>query len=97
MRPFQSPAPPIAAADTPLAVVAAEAERLWAERDRRIAALQFEQAAARTHSPSEQVAFRLDAWLVKHPEACATAADYPGWAEQFAAISKAHSGTEAAS
>jgi hypothetical protein len=55
-----------------------------------VAALSFEEAAARTHSPSDQIAFHLDAWLVEHPEACATAADYPGWADEFAAIKAAH-------
>jgi hypothetical protein len=62
--------------------------------ERRVAAWHFEQAAAKTHSPSDQIAFRLDAWLVTHPTACATSADYPGWAEQFAAIKAAHSSKE---
>ncbi|MEU9310925.1 hypothetical protein [Streptomyces sp. NPDC048256] len=84
---------PIAALNMPLDDVAAEAERMWAERDRRVAALHFEQAAARTASPSDQIAFHLDAWLVKHPDACATADDYPDWPAQFAAIKAAHSST----
>jgi hypothetical protein len=67
------------------------------ELEQRITALQFEQAAAKTHSPSEQIAYRLDAWLVTHPTACATGDDYPGWAEQFAAIKAAHSSKESAS
>lgn len=86
MKAFQTPAPPITAADTPLPVLQAE-----------LAACRFEEAAARTASPSEQIAYRLDAWLVRHPDACATAADYPGWAEQFAAIKAAHSGEGEAS
>jgi hypothetical protein len=37
-------------------------------------------AAARTHSPSDQLAYRLDGWLVTHPDApVSTAADYPNW------------------
>lgn len=69
----------------PLPVVEAEAERLWAERDRRIAAVHFRQAAERTNSPSDRIAFSHDAWLVTHPEACATEADYPDFAEWVAA------------
>lgn len=86
LKAFQSPAPPIAAADVPLPVLEAE-----------LAAAAFEQAAARTASPSDQIAFRLDAWLVTHPTACATSADYPDWPAQFAAIKAAHSTPEAAS
>ncbi|WP_109000837.1 hypothetical protein [Streptomyces rishiriensis] len=82
MKAFQSPAPPITAADTPLPVLEAE-----------LAAVAFERAAARTASPSEQIAYHLDAWLVTHPDACATSADYPEWAAQFAAIKAAHSST----
>ena len=51
----------------------------------------FLAAAARTASPSEQIAYHLDAWLITHPKACATDADYPGWGAQFAAIKAAHS------
>ncbi|MDF2707046.1 MAG: hypothetical protein K0R62_2698 [Nonomuraea muscovyensis] len=66
--------------DVPLPVLEAE-----------LAAASFEQAATRTASPSEQIAYRLDAWLVTHPDVCATAADYPDWPAQFAAIKAAHS------
>ncbi len=84
---------PISALDVPAAAVEAEALRMWQERDRRVAALHFEQAAAHTHSPSDRIAFRLDAWLVKHPdEVQAATADYPDWPAQFAAIQAAHSG-----
>ncbi|MFF1544142.1 hypothetical protein [Streptomyces sp. NPDC058291] len=72
--------------DTPLPVVEAD-----------VAAAQFEWAAAHTASPSEQIAYRLDAWLVKHPDACATADDYPDWPAQFAAIKAAHSSPQEAS
>ena len=72
---------PIAAVDVPLPVVEAEAV--------------FLQAAARTKSPSEQIAFRLDAWLVTHPNEVKKAADvYPDWPAQFAAIKAAHSSAE---
>ncbi|MFC9285682.1 hypothetical protein [Streptomyces sp. NPDC057052] len=63
--------------------------------EQRVAAAHFEQAAARTSSPSEQIAYRLDAWLVTHPDVCATAEQYPDWPAQFAAIKKAHSSKEA--
>lgn len=49
----------------------------------------FLAAAARTNSPSDRLAFLLDAQLVHHPEVCATEADYPEWAAQFAAARKA--------
>ncbi|MFJ5973574.1 hypothetical protein [Streptomyces sp. NPDC093060] len=75
----------ISALDVPLPVVEAEAERLWQERDRRIAALHFRQAAEHTNSPSDRIAFSHDAWLITHPEACATDRDYPGFAEWVAA------------
>lgn len=84
---------PIAALDVPVEAVAAEADRMWAERERRVAALHFEQAAASTASPSEQIAYRLDAWLVKHPDDVRAAEAYPDWPAQFAAIKAAHSST----
>ncbi|MFF7184652.1 hypothetical protein ACFZAR_05335 [Streptomyces sp. NPDC008222] len=43
-------------------------------------------ARARTHSPSDQLAYALDAWLVEHHEApLSTNADYPAWAAALAA------------
>lgn len=58
--------------DVPLPVVEAEAA--------------FLQAAERTCSPSDRIAFRLDAWLVTHPKAPVSRdADYEGWAEWIAA------------
>ncbi|GAA3113501.1 hypothetical protein [Streptomyces echinatus] len=45
----------------------------------------FLAAAARATDPKDQLVYQLDAWLVRHPEACATDADYPGWAEYIAA------------
>jgi hypothetical protein len=52
---------------------------------REAAAASFRQAAERTHSPSDRLAFSYDAWLVTHPDACAKDADYPGFAEWVAA------------
>lgn len=37
------------------------------------------EAAARTESPSDRLAYVHDAWLLTHPEACSTSADYPNW------------------
>lgn len=86
------PAGPVREVDVPLDDRAAEAQRIWAERERRVAALHFEQAADRATDPSEQIAYRLDAWLVKHPDDVrAAAAAYPDWPAQFAAIKAAHS------
>lgn len=76
---------PIAALDVPLPVVEAEAARLWAERDRRVAALHFRQAAEHTNSPSDRLAFYLDARLIRDQAPVSTDADYPGWAELIAA------------
>ena len=69
----------------PLAEVEAEAERLWAERDRRVTALNFRAAAARTHSPSDRIAFLLDAVLVRNQVRVSVDDDYPGFAEWVAA------------
>ncbi|MFJ2568885.1 hypothetical protein ACIOYT_00495 [Streptomyces halstedii] len=37
-------------------------------------------AAAVTHSPSDRIAYANDLYLLTHPEACSTTADYPDWA-----------------
>lgn len=59
----------IAALDTPTAQVEANAR-----------VLTLAAAEARTHSPSDRIAFRLDEWLVTHPDApVSTGADYPNW------------------
>ncbi|MGW5431844.1 hypothetical protein ACWET9_32295 [Streptomyces sp. NPDC004059] len=65
---------------TPLPVVEVEAERLGTVRDRRLAALRFRQAAGRTTDPKEQLVYRLDAKLIRHPELLATDDSYPGFA-----------------
>ncbi|MGY0062755.1 hypothetical protein ACWY4P_40520 [Streptomyces sp. LZ34] len=62
----------IAALDVPAEQVAAEARAL---DDCRV----LRDAMAATHSPSDRIAYAYDQWLVTHPEACPTAADYPGW------------------
>ncbi|MDX2761616.1 hypothetical protein [Streptomyces europaeiscabiei] len=37
-------------------------------------------AAERSHSPSDRIAYALDEWLVRHPEApVSTEKTYPGW------------------
>lgn len=37
-------------------------------------------ALAATHSPSDQLAYRLDLWLVSHPDAPVSRdTDYPNW------------------
>jgi hypothetical protein len=49
----------------------------------------FLAAAARAADPKDQLVYRLDAKLVRHPELLATEADYPEWAAQFAAAREA--------
>lgn len=49
------------ALDVPREQLEAEAREIWAERDRRVAALNFRAAAQRTNSPSDRLAFYLDA------------------------------------
>jgi len=67
---------PIAALDVPRDDVEADAV--------------FRLAAERTHSPSDRLAFLLDAQLVHHPELLATDKSYPGWAEHIAALQAAN-------
>lgn len=44
------------------------------------------EAAAHTHSPSDLIAYQIDAWLIGHTDSeCSTDATYPGWAEHIAA------------
>jgi hypothetical protein len=64
---------------TPTALsLGAQAEDEQAERDRLAVAVLVE-AAARTHSPSDRLAYSMDQALVTHPEWCSTNADYPDW------------------
>ncbi|MEV5944493.1 hypothetical protein [Streptomyces sp. NPDC051994] len=39
-----------------------------------------------THSPSDQIAYAGDLFLIAHPEACTTDASYPGWAKRLAEL-----------
>lgn len=40
-----------------------------------------------TYSPSDRIAYALDARLLAHPGCCSTDADYPGWVPgQHAAV-----------
>jgi hypothetical protein len=47
--------------------------------ERQNAARSFLEAREHTASPSEQIAYALDARLVLHPGAVATEKDYPDW------------------
>ncbi|MFJ9037897.1 hypothetical protein ACIRF8_15055 [Streptomyces sp. NPDC102406] len=55
-------------------------DRPAAEVEADVRRLTLVAAEARTHSPSDLLAWRLDEWLVTHPDApVSTAADYPNW------------------
>ncbi|MFE0692839.1 hypothetical protein [Streptomyces sp. NPDC058869] len=43
-------------------------------------------ALAKTHSPSDRIAYANDLFLLTHPEACSTDADYPEWPAQVAEL-----------
>ncbi|MEU8829427.1 hypothetical protein [Streptomyces sp900116325] len=59
----------IAALDVPLSDV-----------EQQLACAPLLAALATTHSPSDALAYRLDLFLVTHPDApVSTEADYPGW------------------
>ncbi|MFD9070590.1 hypothetical protein [Streptomyces lasiicapitis] len=85
--------------DRPAAEVSADAQRLAGGSApaepvpskqeiirRRRACRVLRDARAATHSPSDRIAYALDERLLAHPEAVATEADYPGWAERIAAL-----------
>ncbi|MGW5582818.1 hypothetical protein [Streptomyces sp. NPDC003857] len=57
----------------------AHGREVWAERDRRVAALTLRQAAERTHSPSDRIGDSLAAHLVREQIPVSTDQDYPGW------------------
>lgn len=65
----------IAALDMPHETVAAEA-----------ACLVLRQAATKTNSPSDQLAYANDQYLITHPKACSRDEDYPGWADHVAKL-----------
>ncbi|MER6350567.1 hypothetical protein ABT186_01620 [Streptomyces sp. NPDC001634] len=69
---------------------AVEAEQIWAERDRRVAALTLRQAAERTHSPSDRIGDSLAAFLVREQIPVSTDDTYPGWVEHIAALQAAN-------
>jgi hypothetical protein len=74
---FQSPPPRIERADVPLSTLAADLKRLVA---RQRACQLLADAADHSNSPSDRIAYALDAWLITHPEApVSTLADYPNW------------------
>lgn len=49
-----------------------------ADLDVPLPVLTLQVAAARTHSPSDRIAYAIDEWLITHPDApVSTEADYP--------------------
>ncbi|MFD9463529.1 hypothetical protein [Streptomyces sp. NPDC060027] len=92
MKPFQTVPPRIEQADVQLSTLR---ERMAADVRETVARQQacqlLAEAAAHTASPSDRIAYALDAWLVTHPNApLATAADYPAWAAEMAARENAN-------
>lgn len=68
---------PIVDLDVPLSQVQASIRALVA---RQRACQTLADAAAHSQSPSDRLAYAMDAWLVTHPDApLSTDADYPGW------------------
>jgi hypothetical protein len=65
----------IAALDTPAAQVEANAR-----------VLTLHAAYRKANSPSDRIAFRLDEWLVTHPDVAYANPAPAGWAEHIAAI-----------
>ncbi|MEU3432294.1 hypothetical protein [Streptomyces sp. NPDC006863] len=57
-----------------------------ADLELQIACETTRKALARTHSPSDRIAYANDLFLLTHPEACSTDADYPEWPAQVAAL-----------
>ncbi|HEY9408495.1 MAG TPA: hypothetical protein VIP77_02845 [Jiangellaceae bacterium] len=71
-----APILPIAAVDVQLPVVEAQIT----------AVATLDAACVRTKSPSDQLAYRLDGYLVTHPDAPVSVdADFPAWAAALAA------------
>jgi hypothetical protein len=71
-----APILPIAAVDVPLRVLEAQLA----------AVATLDAACGRTKSPSDQLAYRLDGYLVTHPDAPVSVdRDYPAWAAALAA------------
>jgi hypothetical protein len=91
---FQSPPPPITRADVRLSTLREQVAAIVAgQRNARILA----EAAEHSHSPSDRLAYQLDAWLVRHPDApVAQISDYPAWAAEMAARETANRAARAA-
>ncbi|MEU8642328.1 hypothetical protein AB0C91_10460 [Streptomyces sp. NPDC048674] len=87
-RAFQKPAPRIEQADVPLATLQQQvAAIVTGQRNAQL----LTEAADRTASPSDRLAYQLDAWLVRHPNApVAQLADYPAWAAEMTARENAN-------
>ncbi|MEV0322993.1 hypothetical protein ACIBKX_33015 [Streptomyces sp. NPDC050658] len=78
MTKTSSPPWDIAALDVPAAEVAAEA-----------ACLVLRQAATKTHSESDRIAYALDVTLLTHPDApVSTNESYPGWDAHIATLAE---------
>ncbi|MEV8033969.1 hypothetical protein [Streptomyces sp. NPDC086182] len=91
---FQSPPQPITAADVPVSTLREQVAAIVAgQRNARLLA----EAAAHSHSPSDRLAYQLDAWLVRHPNApVAQVSDYPDWAAEMTARETANRAARAA-
>jgi hypothetical protein len=87
-RAFQTVPPRIEQADVPLATLQQQvAAIVTGQRNAQLLA----EAADRTASPSDRIAYQLDAWLVRHPNApVAQVADYPAWAAEMTARENAN-------
>lgn len=74
VKPFQTVPPRPADADVPLSRLEADVKALVARQRCQVLA----EAAKNTNSPSDQIAYALDEWLITHPDApVSTDADYP--------------------
>lgn len=61
-------------------MTARDLERLDVPAEQLTAEATLLAALAATNSPSDQLAYRLDLWLVSHPDAPVSRdTDYPGW------------------
>ncbi|RCH70537.1 hypothetical protein DT019_03335 [Streptomyces sp. SDr-06] len=71
-----TPTNPIERLDVPLARLDADVKALVArQRARQV----LETALTKTASESDRIAYAGDLFLIAHPEACSTDADYPNW------------------
>jgi hypothetical protein len=68
---------PVSELGVPLSRLAADVNAIVA---RQRACQVLAEAAEHSSSPSDRIAYALDGWLVRHPEApLSSDADYPGW------------------